>query len=69
MRLDTFSYGPNEEVDFRHLHHWCEIFADYFVPTRDCPLHLLEEVQEYCKRRNQAANDSVCRAYRAGLLP
>lgn len=69
MRLNEISYLPNEEVAYRHLHPFCEIFADRFVVCKDCPTELMEEVKVYCQMRNKRSNDSVCRAYRAGLLP
>ena len=65
--LDEIDYERNPRLRIIAQH--IEIFADRHRPLKTCPEVLRTEVQEFCDVQNQKANDSVVRAYRAGLLP
>ena len=69
MLLNKLTYLPSEEVEFRHLHPWVEIFADRHQVCKDCPPELRAEAEAFCVRKNAEVNQNVCRAYVARFLP
>lgn len=68
MRLDTF-LSSDELRAVGQIAHYIEMFADRHHVTADCPKELLVQANAYCSTANERSNQSVCAAYRNGLLP